>query len=152
MKFSDDFGIYNFVFISVGRFELHLLWMKARLLLIRCFYPPSTARWATRRPAAVAWWVFCSTGSQRISLIIEAIVHYVPQMTPKTSHNPWVRFAPPCCSGALIFISPCPFFPTSNALSHFFVAHFLLIHNHLPQHLVDRRDRTEKRLFLHLFL
>ncbi|CAF93849.1 unnamed protein product [Tetraodon nigroviridis] len=72
------------------------------------------------------------------------------QMTPKTSHNPWVRFSPPCCSGALIFISSCPSSPTSNALSHFFFAHFLLIHRHLPQHLFDGRNRRGKRLFLHL--
>lgn len=83
-------------------------------------------------------------GAQSISLT-GAIVHYVSEMTPKTSHNPWVRFSPPCCSGALIFILSCPSSPTSNALSHFFFAHFLLIHRHLPQHLFDGRSgRREK--------
>lgn len=86
-------------------------------------------------------------GAQSISLT-GAGVHYVSEMTPKTSHNPWVRFSPPCRSGALIFISSCPSSPTSNALSHFFFAHFLLIHRHLPQHLFDGRRRRGKSLFL----
>lgn len=53
-------------------------------------------------------------GAQSISLT-GAAVHYVSEMTPKTSHNPWVRFSPPCRSGALIFISSCP---SSRPLMH----------------------------------
>lgn len=44
--------------------------------------------------------------AQSILLITEAVVHYVSEVTPQTSHNPWVRF-PPLCSGTLIFISSC---------------------------------------------
>lgn len=82
--------------------------------------------------------------AQSISLITEAVVHYVSEMTPRTSHNPWVRF-PPLCSGTLIFISSCPSSPTSNILSHFFFAHFLLIHHHLPEHLFEGRNRRGKK-------
>lgn len=79
--------------------------------------------------------------AQSISLITKALVHYVSAMTPQTSHNPWVRF-PPLCSGTLIFISSCPSSPTSNILSHFFFAHFLLIHHHLPQHLFEEPEKS----------
>lgn len=79
-----------------------------------------------------------------ILLIAEAVVHYVSEMTPQTSHNSWVRFYP-LCSDTLIFISSCRSSPTSNILSHFFFAHFLLIHYHLPQHLFERRSRRAKK-------
>lgn len=85
--------------------------------------------------------------AQSISLITKAVVHYVSEMTPQTSHNPRVRF-PPLCSGTLIFISSCPSSPTSNILSHFFFAHFLLIHHHLPEHLFEGRNRGKKIFML----
>lgn len=65
--------------------------------------------------------------AQSILLITEAVVHYVSEVTPQTSHNPWVRF-PPLCSGTLIFISSClssqDLYYTVSFLSFFFFCPF----------------------------